>query len=81
MSVSTICGLGHNVPIVTFLFTLSASCRALEGKSTIGRVFQKHFWLGPPLVLGGQITTFVPKTGVKWYILAFKWMKLPFNPY
>ena len=59
-------GLGRKIVDINrnaFIFTLSASCSALEGRSTIGNVFQKHFWLGPPLVLGGQITTFVPKTG------------------
>ena len=72
-------GLRRNVPIVTFLVTGGASCRALQGSSTIDWVFRKHRWWGLPLVRGGRITTFVAKTGVKWQISAIKLIKIPFS--
>ena len=50
---------------MTISFPLSAFCRALEGKSTIGRVFRKHFWLGPPPCPGGPDNDFCPKDGGK----------------
>ena len=46
-------GLSRNVPIVTFLVTGGASCRALQGSSTIDWVFRKHRWLGLPFVREG----------------------------
>ena len=65
-------GLCHKILIVTFIGQDGASCRALQGTSTMGRGFCKKYWLGLPLVRGDQITTFVPKTGVKSAFLATK---------
>ena len=62
--------MAETCPIVTFLVNVGASCRALGRRSTICWVFRKHFWLGLPLVRGGQITTFIPKTGVKYDFLT-----------